>query len=362
LKSADHILKDVKKVELNRPRVIVCTAGKTKEMSRVFSALIKHDLRITRVKSVASLSKKFDEDSFDLLILYLNKDMESFLQFVDEYHTQLDATLICSVGPHAQYTIKDIDFHITKDLLEQEHLLEIFFDGIVRRSQREKNKSELSAMVIHDLRSPLQSILGYLELLQNNIFGEMNEGQHQILANALSLGDVTVSLLEELSQVYQYESRDFRIQKSHVSVKDFLDDILRALWIQADKKNIKFIPQVASNLPDVYADKLAIQRVLMNLLTNAINFSPDNGMVRIEVYESVSAGQKSQVKFQIVDSGPGIPSDQIETVFDKYNRLKEKRAGRKKGFGLGLYVAKLIVEAHKGQIGIYNNREGGSTF
>lgn len=318
-------------------------------------------MEVRKVRTIPELVKAFQEDSYDILMIPVNGNAKKIEKIRKELADRLDSTMLIGVGKVSSEILQEIDICIFPEFVENKMILETVFEGIIRLARREKNRSELSAMLLHDLRSPLQSIIGYLELLQNDVFGEMNEGQHRILSNALSLGDVTVNLLEELSQVFQYESKDFRVQKSRINIKDFIDDVLRALWIQADKKNIKFVPQVASNLPDVYADKLAIQRVLMNLLTNAITFSPENGLVRIDVMEVVTA-HKPHILFQIIDTGPGIPSDRIDEIFDKYNRLKNKKAGRKKGFGLGLYVSKLIVEAHEGQIGIHNNREGGSTF
>jgi signal transduction histidine kinase len=342
--------------------VIIHTGHQADFTAKVIKALKRYDTDIIKVKSITDLVQAFQEESFDILLVSLDGIATPFQIIKEQMSGQLESTLIIGLGKIPSEIVQEIDICIFPEFIENKDILESIIDGIIRLARKEKNRSELSAMLLHDLRSPLQSIIGYLELLQNDIFGEMNEGQHQILSNALSLGDVTVNLLEELSQVFQYESKDFSVQKSHIKIKDTMDDVLRALWIQADKKNIKFVPQVAAQLPDLYADKLAIQRVLINLLTNAINFSPENGLVRIEVLSASSLTPKQHVLFQIMDSGPGIPAEQIDLIFDKYNRLRNKKAGRKKGFGLGLYVSKLIVEAHDGQIGIHNNREGGSTF
>lgn len=350
-------------MERSKPKVIIYTAGNTKSTAVVVRSLKKMDPEITKVKILPELVTAFQDDAFDLLIgMLIDEEENTFRKTMDYISGQMDATVVCVIGKHASEPHPCVDFCLPPVILEYPEILESFWEGTITISRREKNKNELSAMLTHDLRSPLQSVLGYLELLQNEIFGPMNEGQHQILSNAVSLSEVIINLLEELSQVFQYESKEFIIQKSLLTVKDFLDDVLRALWIQADKKNIKFIPQIATGLPDVNADKLGIQRVLMNLLTNAISFSPVNSVVRIEVLLIPSPSGKRMIQFKIVDSGPGIPVEYMDHVFDKYYRLKDKKPGRKKGFGLGLYVCKIIVEAHQGQIGMYNNREGGSTF
>ena len=162
--------------------------------------------------------------------------------------------------------------------------------------------------------------------------------------------------MSELGQVYQFEKNEFELQKTTLDVKLLLDETLRALWVQADRKNIKFIPKIDSSLPELNADGMTIQRVLNNLVHNAIKFSPENSTVRIQV-----TAMEKEVEFRIIDSGPGLAEDQIPLIFNKFYRITDRKDWQK-GQGLGLYICKLIIEAHQGKIRVENNPNIGTTF
>lgn len=249
-----------------------------------------------------------------------------------------------------------IHYLLPKITAQDEAALAIHLNNAIRLTEMHKRQAGLSAMLLHDLRSPTQSIIGYIELLEQEVFGEVNEGQRQILLSASNLGDSIIHLMEELGQVYQFEKNEFELQKSRLDVKHLLDETLRALWVQADRKNIKFIPRIDSPLPDLNADGMTIQRVLNNLVHNAIKFSLENTTVRIFV-----TALKEEIEFRIIDSGPGLTEDKIPQIFDKFYRITDRK-DRQKGQGLGLYICKLIIEAHKGKISAMNNPEGGTTF
>jgi signal transduction histidine kinase len=100
---------------------------------------------------------------------------------------------------------------------------------------------------------------------------------------------------------------------------------------------------------------------VINLVSNAINHSPEDSVVRLNVQKIEKSEQSCMIQFKVIDSGKGINSDQMKNIFNKFYRAKDT-ISQKKGYGLGLYISKLIVEAHDGKIGAFNNREGGMTF
>ncbi len=262
---------------------------------------------------------------------------------------------------HTDWTQFRADLELNTNWLNHPEDVDLLLNNALHLARRQNEQSELSSMLLHDLRSPTQSILGYLELLEQEIFGPVNQGQRQILENTLSLGDTVIELMEELSQVFQFEKRKFALMKAAVQAKQLADEALKTLWVLADQKNIKLSTQIAGNLPKIYVDSSAIQRVLINLLSNAIKYTPENGLVRLQAQVMASSSKQTMLEFSIIDSGPGIPSEHLSDIFDKYYRLHRSASGQK-GIGLGLYISRLLVEAHGGRIGVYNNREGGSTF
>jgi len=345
-------------LQLEIPRVIILDIQK-KLSQKIIFLLENRDVELVVAQSLSNLKKHFDEQSFDLFIYF--EDKSKLTSLLDSVKNDNPSILYCLIGNSLIPPNIDHDLYLSKAELKTEEILENCFDNIIKIIVREKNQSELSSMLLHDLRSPTQSIIGYIELLEKGIFGEINHGQKQILRNTFALSDTLISLLEELSQVYQFERKRFVLIKNKIHLKELIDESLRSLWVQADKKNIKFVPHVSTKLPNIVADRSALQRVLLNLLTNAITYCPENETVRIFAQLSDTSTKQDMVHFRITDTGSGIPAEDLNFLFDKYFRVKRARQ-KSKGFGLGLYLSKLIVNAHGGQIGAYNNREGGSTF
>ena len=321
----------------------------------------KKDLKFKRVAGLKALDLALQEREFDLFIVTLRKADETMDESLPAIKQEFPNLFICLVAPLRDGIAENADYFCTEPHLKSYVALQEFLANILRLAGRQKKHLELSAMLLHDLRSPIQSVLGYLELLEQGVFGNINEGQKKILLNALSVGDTIIELMEDLSEVFQLERHSLRLIKSSVSPKEVMDETLRSLWIHADQKNIKLISQLSANLPTIKGDFLGIQRVLHNLIMNAIKFTPQNGTIRISANQVDNPPGKEMILFSIRDSGPGIPSEEIDAVFNKYYRLKQSKE-KTKGQGLGLYIAQLIVKAHEGKIGVYNNREGGATF
>jgi len=182
-----------------------------------------------------------------------------------------------------------------------------------------------------------------------------------MIKNTLRLQDQVLDMLNELGDVMRFENKTFKLQKSAFVMKELVQDVVKALWTQADKKNIKFILSLSEDKVLINADKLALIRVCTNIISNAIRFSPVNGTLRVEVHNITNdADEKRYCQIKITDSGPGIKEQDADKLFDRFFRIRKDLSS--KGFGMGLYVARLFVEAHNGKIGVYNNREGGATF
>ncbi len=335
------------------------------DQSQIADSLLKilkaEEVTFHEATTVKALGDLLIEENFDLFIHIPDKSAQNFNKFLPAFARDLSASISWYIGKPENKPEFEFDFNTGKQDLSTEDQMRSYLSNVLNIAKKQKSQVELSSMLLHDLRSPTQSILGYLELLEKEVFGDINEGQHQILNNAIALGDSIIDLMEELGQVYQFEKNQFELYKSKIHLRQLIDETLRTLWVQADRKNIKFVPQIAPDLPDIVADSHGLQRVLTNLLTNAIQYSPEKGTVRIVVKtKTYPSGQKC-IQFRVIDSGPGIPSDQLSSIFDKYYRIQDRKR-KQKGHGLGLYISRLIVEAHNGQIGAYNNREGGSTL
>ncbi len=317
---------------------------------------------VHKVSDVQALKEMLKENSFDLLVCVPDREQEELYTFLKDFRLNYPSIFFFLVTPqHGEWEEISCDFQMPADQLKETQFLRTILENMVRLAKIRKNNQNLSAMLLHDVRSPIQSLLGYLELLQAEVFGELNEGQQQLLSKAVALSDNLSDLVEELSLVYQFEKHRVDLLKTSIQPKKMIDQILRSMWILTDKKNIKLILQVSDPLPSLIADSLAVHRILSNLLLNAIKFTPMDGSIQVSVRHTHDALSKKMLEFRIVDSGPGIPEEKLGHIFNKYYRLEDIEQ-RQKGQGLGLYICRLLVEAHGGKIGAYNNREGGATF
>jgi len=329
--------------------------NKADQLQHVLSLL---PVRVRFEEQLSIVVNQLDEESYDIFICQTEQIDTQLSQVMQKLRDKLPLLFICLITEQSNIP-KTLPVHyiLPKSTFENDSALKTHIENIFNLTTMYKRQAELSGMLLHDLRSPAQSIIGYIELLEQKVFGDVNEGQRQILLSAVALGDSIIELMEELSQVYQFEKNQFELLKSKLDLKNLMEETLRALWVQADRKNIKFTSKIATELPVIVADNLAMQRLLNNLIYNAIKFSPENGTVRIEVQPF----ENNSVQFKIVDSGPGLPEDQVDQVFDKFFRIIDYKH-KQKGQGLGLYICKLIAEAHGGTIKAENNIESGMTF
>ena len=340
---------------------IILYGKKQKIAEMILKHLQNQECKTTHLEQKDDLIKNLNKYIFDLLI-YIDdtteKDLNITLKNLKDTHPSL---LICLISTTPRPVELDNDFYFNLNEFKKEQTIKNNIKNLISIVIREKNYTNLSSMILHDLRSPVQSISGYLDLLENGVFGEVNKGQSQIIRNTSALSEKLIDLLEDLNKIYLFEINKFELGKTQFQFKDIIDKCLRSIWIQSDKKNIKLIPNIDSNLPKIHADSDLLQRVITNLVNNAIKYCPEKGIIRIYVQQTETINKVKMINFRISDTGPGIPAEDIQFIFDKFYRAS-KTKNRSRGFGLGLYISKLIVEAHDGQIGAYNNREGGATF
>ncbi|GAB4376427.1 MAG: hypothetical protein Kow0042_22700 [Calditrichia bacterium] len=219
-----------------------------------------------------------------------------------------------------------------------------------------KAQMELAGMLLHDTRSPLNSLIGYIELLLNETFGPLNEGQKNILEKAMDLGDTTLDMLEEINEIYQGDQSTVLTQKEPFDFASTLETVLVNNWVKADKKNIKIRKEIDPKMPALLGDNYQIQRVLTNLLTNSIKYCPENSQIIIKAF----SGENNSANISIIDNGPGVPEEHLPHLFDKNFRIRTRGQGIK-GYGLGLYICKVIIKSHRGKIWAENNDNGGLT-
>jgi signal transduction histidine kinase len=228
---------------------------------------------------------------------------------------------------------------------------------ISERFRLEELKRDFYAMVSHDIRTPLSSINGILQLVQRGRYGDIPDEVDDKLATAEKNVDKILELVNKLLEIEKLESGNLELSRAEVKLSDLIAQSLESTGQFANAHKV----ELEANKTDlsVNADSLYIGNVLTNLISNAIKFSPEKSKVKIETKD---LGE--MVEVSIIDQGPGVPVRMQAQIFEKYQQAKTTR-DRAKGFGLGLAICKSIVELHGGTIGVESTGEGensGSRF
>lgn len=226
---------------------------------------------------------------------------------------------------------------------------------ITARKEVERLKQKFMAMVSHDLRTPLATIGNYLEMLATGIFGELSERGEHLLKIAERNANRMLCLINDLLDLEKAEFGGLQLDCSAQKLNDLLDQSVKSVLSLAFRKQIR-VELIPTNL-EVMVDNNRISQVLINLISNAIKFSPKESTITINAEKS---GDMAMV--HISDQGRGIPENMKEAIFERFQQIEIADAVDKGGSGLGLAICKTLVELHGGQINVENNIDKGSTF
>ncbi len=217
-------------------------------------------------------------------------------------------------------------------------------------------RKELIANVSHDLRTPLSVVQGYSETLlmkKDQITGEERDKYlHNIHENTLRMG----GLINQLFELSKLEGNQIELQKEAFSLHELVRDTLERFQLLLEKKNIKVNIEAESPLPLAFGDIALVERVIQNLLDNAVKFSENSTIIDIHL-----RSLDHQLVFSISDHGEGIEPSKLETIFDRYI-TKDKSKNKSNGTGLGLAIAKKIMELHGSRIDVKSQLNVGTTF
>ncbi len=214
-------------------------------------------------------------------------------------------------------------------------------------------KSDFVHTISHDLRSPLTSILGYMELIERA--GTLNESQYDFLKRLQASVHHMTNLVNELLDLGRLEA-GFDTRRESVSLENVLEYSLAVFDNQIKKKRIRVKVDIAGDLKPLRANPIRIRQMIDNLLGNAIKYTPEDGNVKVSM-----AMQENQLVLQFEDNGPGIPADEQNQVFEKFFRASNRPNGVE-GSGLGLAIVKSVVESHQGRVWVESKMGFGSKF
>ncbi|MGH7459807.1 MAG: sensor histidine kinase [Longimicrobiales bacterium] len=221
----------------------------------------------------------------------------------------------------------------------------------------DKMKAEFISIATHELKTPINVITGYTELVDEGLYGELTPDQKQALHAIRDQAHGLTRLVNQLLDVSRLEAGGLQLAMNEVVVEDLIESLERTFSVLANKKHIILTFSMGHNVPrsiEADPDRLRDQ-VLGNLLSNALKFTPERGHIGVRVW-----GDGPILHLDVSDTGVGIASDQLPYVFDKYYQIGQQ--ARSKGAGLGLAIAREIVEAHGGHIAVESAENVGTTF
>lgn len=231
----------------------------------------------------------------------------------------------------------------------------VHIQDITERHRLEKLRQDFLAMVSHDLRTPLTSIRLFLQMTAMGNYGEMTAGGQRAIARAESSTELLISIVNDLLEAEKIESGDLKLEVAQTTTARTVERAIAASQGAASAGEVTLEPEVTN---DAYlADEDRVVQVLINLITNAIKYSPKGSVV------TVLAGlEGARILFRIRDRGVGVPKHLQSAIFERYRQLDQPKDTKKRGVGLGLAICKTLVELHKGTIWVESEEGKGSTF
>jgi signal transduction histidine kinase len=223
----------------------------------------------------------------------------------------------------------------------------------------EKVRDDLMKMIVHDLKSPLTSVLAALEMVLDGDFGAINEGQRRALGDAEGKAEDLLALIEDLLEVARIEEASIQLDVQPIAPAALLTEILHEWHMRLAQEEAIATMDVADDTPVFNADKGLVKRVFSNLIQNALTHSPRSVAISLRARPDGASGG---VLFTVADNGPGIPQEYHEIIFRKFEQAKTPSAPRVRSSGLGLAFCKLAIDAHGGRIWVQSTEGRGSQF
>ena len=220
-----------------------------------------------------------------------------------------------------------------------------------------RHKSEFLANVSHELRTPLNAIIGFSEVLQERLFGELNEKQAEYTDDILSSGRHLLSLINDILDLSKIEAGRMDLEVTTFHLPDAIENALLLVRERASRHAIKLDRVMDDRLGDFTGDERKVKQILVNLLTNAVKFTPEGGRVRVDAGLGDSA-----VIISVTDTGIGIAKADQEAIFEEFRQVGSNYAQKREGTGLGLTLTRRFVEMHSGKIWVESEPGKGSTF
>jgi signal transduction histidine kinase len=241
--------------------------------------------------------------------------------------------------------------------LEQERSRNEIMEAKLRAERANEAKSTFLAHMSHELRTPLNAIIGFAGAIRAETFGPINNARYdEYIVDIEESAQHLLSLINDVIDIARIEGGKLELSEDAVEPSATIEQVFRMLKSSASKKHIRFNNLCQPQLPKLRCDEIRVRQVLINLVGNAVKFSPEGSDIDVSAIHDGGI-----LKFVVRDHGAGIPADRVNRAFDRFQQFSEDPHVRAQGSGLGLHVSRMLMEAHNGRISIESELGQGTT-
>ncbi|MDO4501365.1 MAG: PAS domain-containing sensor histidine kinase [Erysipelotrichaceae bacterium] len=315
------------------------------------STLISHDYRdsFARELSLENLSSK--DDGFSFLFETRNGERISYFQARVAFVTNADGKKVAVVGT------RDVDEMIKKEKKQEQELK----DAYLAAEAANNAKTSFLFNMSHDIRTPMNAIIGLTELIEKNI--DDKEKVLDYLSKIKNSNQFLLSLINNVLEMARIESGKERLDESLINIYEFLETLYQLMFEQIRKKHITFRHEIDIIHENIFADDTKMREILLNLLSNAVKYTADGGRIKLTIRETPS--DKPGISYYeaiVEDNGIGMSKDFLPHIFEDFSREKTSTESKVSGTGLGMPIVKRLVDLMKGEIRVESELGVGSRF
>ncbi len=329
----------------------------------VFGPFLPEDLKDFPPSTLTEIDGSLDIAKVSQLLTKVRKAPESTVVKVIVHFAQLLQTML-HAGQKVLFTSQlyiESTREQNRELEDRNRRLE---ENNGRLKELDRLKSAFLATVSHELRTPLTSIIGYSEMLSEGLAGALTNEQGEYVKTIMDKGETLLKLISSILDISQIEAGKVRLSLDKMNVLNVVAQSVASIRPQAQKKGVVLEERSTGSMPLIHGDPDRLRQVFVNLLANALKFTPKNGKVSVTVTPVEHQPDLSAPGFRVIveDTGIGIAADQFERIFQSFYQVDSSSTREYGGAGLGLAIVKSFVEGHGGVVRVASELKRGSRF